>query len=334
MPLVLDHNHVQEIYAEARERKWVLPAFNTENLTTMEAVLAAVDAYGKSIHINNLPIIIGITNTYPPRPQSLYYTQTRKWQIGLALFLADLDVLTCPESPFAGLRVMIHLDHIQWDRDKELLNWDMKRFSSIFYDASALPLELNIQKTAAFVEQHGHDILIEGACAEISGTAAGDMNNLTLPEQADQYFHATGVDILVPNLGTEHRASVANIEYQGQSAREIAQRVGPRLCLHGSSSVAKDKLAHLFADGICKVNIWTALERDSSPVLFQNLLQNAAKIIGVEKSRQLLRDKLLGNRTDTHSAVAIDYYTSTYRDKIVFQSMKEIITGYLKLWYV
>jgi len=332
MPLVLDHNHVQEIYAEARERKWVLPAFNAENLSTVEAILQAVAEFGKSVNINDLPIIVGITNTYSPRPQSVYYTQTRKWQIGLALFLADLDVLTCPESPFAGLRVMIHLDHIQWDQDKELLNWEMKRFSSIFYDASALPLELNIQKTVAFVEQQGHEIVIEGACAEISGTP--DNSNLTTPEQAYKYFRATGVDIVVPNLGTEHRASAANLEYQEQLAREIAQRIGPHLCLHGTSSVARDKLAHLFADGICKVNIWTALERDSSPVLFQNLLQNAAKIIGVEKSQQLLRDKLLGSKADSQNAASIDYFTSAYRQKIVFQSMKEIIAGYLKLWYV
>ncbi len=50
----------------------------------------------------------------------------------------------------------------------ELLKWDMGKFSSIMYDASTLPIEKNIKNTAAFVESHGEEILIEGACDEIS----------------------------------------------------------------------------------------------------------------------------------------------------------------------
>ena len=87
MPLIWERNYVLDVYAEAAERKWVLPTFNVENLTTTEAILEAVNEYGQSIGVKDLPIIIGITNKYRHRPQSVYYTQTRLWNLGLQLFL-------------------------------------------------------------------------------------------------------------------------------------------------------------------------------------------------------------------------------------------------------
>ena len=91
MPLVIDREQVLDIYAEAAGRNWVLPTFNAENLTSCEAILQAVKEYGDEIEIDNLPIIIGITNLYTERPQAVYYTQARKWEIGLRLFLEELN---------------------------------------------------------------------------------------------------------------------------------------------------------------------------------------------------------------------------------------------------
>ena len=83
MPLILDRKQVLDVYAEAANRKWVLPNFNAENLTTVEAILQATYEYGKTIGKHDLPIIIGITNKYSQRSQSSYYTHTRKWKVGL-----------------------------------------------------------------------------------------------------------------------------------------------------------------------------------------------------------------------------------------------------------
>ena len=74
----------------------------------------------------------------------------------------------------------------------------------------------------------------------------------------------------VANLGTEHRASAAELKYRGDLARQIKARVGARIVLHGCSSVTSDQIGDLFEDGICKVNIWTALERESAPPLIMS----------------------------------------------------------------
>jgi len=332
MALVLSRDTVFKIYEKASRNGWVLPAFNAENQTTCEAILAGVWEYGQSIGINDLPIIIAITNNYPHRLQSHYYTHTRDWKLGMNLFLDDLKQLTAPGSPFADLQVMIHLDHILWDEDEELLNWDMSQFSSIMFDASSLPFNMNIQKTAEYVKFNRDNIIIEGACDEIRNTSA-NINELTSPEMAERFFNETGVDILVANLGTEHRASAATLKYNDNQAREITKRIGSRLCLHGTSSISNDKLSQLFDDGIRKVNIWTSLERDSSPVLFQDMIKNASKVIGQNKVKEFIRSQVLGNNADSSSFPSVDYFTTTYRQEIIFKCMKDIVINYLKIWY-
>ena len=101
MPLILDRKKVLDVYAEAGQKSWVIPTFNSENLTTTEAILSAYE-YSKKIGQPDLPVTIGITNQYSHRSQSVYYTHTRHWDIGLKLFLADLEILTGNGSPFTG----------------------------------------------------------------------------------------------------------------------------------------------------------------------------------------------------------------------------------------
>lgn len=333
MPLILEREKVLEIYNDVSKKRWVLPVFNTENLTTSEAILSSVFDYGQSINISDLPIIIGITNNYPSRPQSQFYTQTRQWKLGMNLFLSDLKQLTAPGSPFANLKVMIHLDHILWDKDQELLNWDMGQFSSIMFDASDLPIDMNIQKTAEFVKLNKDKIIIEGACDEIGKSISDNQMELTSPDMAERYYAETGVDILVANLGTEHRASSTSRQYHDQLARDIKNKIGARLCLHGTSSLSKEKLNGLFDDGICKVNIWTTLERDSTPALVNNMLENISKMVDREKVSDLINTQLLGGLIDKNFTLSVDYFTTTYRQEIIFNCMKEIVLSYLNLWY-
>jgi fructose/tagatose bisphosphate aldolase len=334
MPLILERKKVLDVYREAGQKKWVIPTFNSENLTTTEAILSAALEYSLKINKPDLPVTIGITNQYSHRSQSVYYTHTRLWDIGLKLFLADLNVLTGKGSPFEKLNVMIHLDHTQWDSDKPLLKWDMKLFSMIMYDASALPFEENIKLTAAFIENHGDEIVVEGACDEIVDATGDTRSDLTTPSQAERYLNQTHADFIVANLGTEHRASAADLKYHGDLAREISKLTGTKLVLHGTSSVGNDQVRNLFNDGIAKVNIWTILERNTSPVLFEDMVRNASKITGKEKAEEMLRSGLLGEKADRSGKASLSHYTTVYRQDIVFGEMKRIVLDYLNLWYV
>jgi len=333
MPLIIERSEVLNIYTEAALNKWVIPCFCSENLTTTEAILEAVKEYGELTGHPDLPVTIAITNNYSHRSQSVNYTHTRNWEVGLRLFIEELKVLTSDCSPYKDLRVMLHLDHIQHDIDSELLDWDMKQFSSIMYDASNLSLDENIRLTRKFVERCGHEIVIEGACDEIIDFGSGG-NELTTPENAERYINETGCDFIVANLGTEHRANASELHYFGDIAREIKARIGDKIVLHGASSVGSEQIVKLFDDGICKVNIWTILERDSANKLFEELVANASKIIGSQQVDKLKSHGILGDKVDSEGKKSIDFYTNLYRQSIIFEEMKKIVKSYLAIWYV
>jgi len=329
MPLVTDRTSVLNVFAEADRKGWVIPAFGTENLTTTEAVLASVRDRGEALGIPDLPVMLAVTNRYPERSQTAYYTHTRDWHVGLELFLADMEVLTRRDSPFGRLRVMVHLDHIQHDLDAELWRGNLRRFSSIMFDASTLPFEANMQATRAFVDARKSEIVVEGACDYV-GAKGG---RLTSVEEAERFSAGTGVDWIVANLGTEHRAGVSALNYARDRAREISAKIGRRLVLHGTSSVANDQLPHLFADGIAKVNLWTALERDSSAPLLHEMVLHAAKVGGAATASGMAGAGLLGPNADTRSPASITHFTTAWRQQLVFEEMKRSVKGYLEAWY-
>ena len=325
MAIITDRKEVLDIYREAAQNKWVLPCFCTENLTTTEAILAATKEYGDVKGIKDLPVIIAITCQYGHRTQAAYYTHTRRWDIGMKLFLGDLKILTSKGSPYENFRVMVHLDHVQFDDDKELLSWDMDQFSSIMFDASKLPFKENMKLTQQFVRKQGANIVIEGACDEIVDATGNAKSELTTPEKAEEYFNETGVDLIVANLGTEHRASSKDLKYYSDFATKIKERIGTRIVLHGASSVPGDQIAHLIEDGVCKVNLWTALERDSSPALFKAMVENASKVAGIDIVENLKKAGLLGSKCSSEGKASLGLFTTEYRQNIIFDEMKKIV---------
>lgn len=333
MSVIRDAGEVRAIYRAAAEKGWVLPCFCSENLTTTEAVLTAAEDYRVAHGLDTLPIILAITCRYAHRSQSVNYTHTRRWDTGLKLFTNDIKTLAEDGGPFEHLQVMIHLDHIQHDLDKELLEGDLSDYASILYDASGLPMEENIRKTAAFVKARGHEIVVEGACDEIVDATGNAHNALTTPEKARRFREETGADLVVCNLGTEHRATGKDLQYHGEVSRAILAEIGPCIVLHGTSSVPNDQVRRLYADGVCKVNIWTALERDASPGLFADMVRHARRVADGATVRRLIEEGLLTEAADDGGAVNIGYFTTVYRQTHVFEHMRAAVREYLDMWY-
>ena len=330
MPIITGRENVLAVYEDAAKRGWVLPCICSENLTTTEAILSAASEFAKEMGYDRIPITLAITNQYDHRSQSVFYTSTRRWDIGLKLFRSDLEIVS---EVFPNVDVLIHLDHAQHDTDAELLESDLSMYSSVMYDASTLPMEENIAKTKAYVQRKGHELLIEGACDEIVDATGEARCEITDADKCEHYMKETGVDVVVANLGTEHRASGQDLHYYYDAARAIKEKIGPRICLHGTSSVSNDQIGKLFDDGICKVNIWTALERDASPALTEWTVKNAAKCGGPKVEQKLIEEGYLTESSKTGDKSSLQHFTTTARQEIIFEEMKKIVRGYLDLWY-
>jgi len=330
MSIITGRKNVEAVYANAAERGWVIPCFCSENLTTTEAIFIAASDFANENGYASVPVTIGMTVQYSHRTQAKFYTRTEQWDIGLRLFRADIGVLA---DAFPNVDVLVHLDHIQYDLDSELLNWDLSDFSSIMFDASATHLERNIELTADYVARMGHKIFIEGACDEIVDATGTVHNKITDPDTAENYIKMTGVDMIVANLGTEHRASGKELTYHGDVARQIKSRIGSKIVLHGASSVPNHQIADLYQDGICKVNIWTALERDSMPDMFEFLVKNASKAAGPERVAKLIEEGWLTPKCDTGDRPSLSAFTQVAAGKPVFEKMRAIVRSYFDLWY-
>lgn len=331
MPIILGKAKVAEVYRASAERGWVVPTFCAENQTTVEAILAASQEKAGQLDMR-VPVTVAMTGRYAHRPQAIYYAGSRNPETGMELFLGDCEVLARPAGDYPDVDVLTHLDHGQPDEDATWLGGDLSRFSSVMFDASAFPWETNLARTADFVAGPGRDVLVEGAADEIKDAVGGVYAELTTPERAEEFVARTGVDMVVANLGTEHRAAAADLKYHPEAARAISERIGALLVLHGASSVPVVQLANLYADGVCKVNIWTTLERDASPVLLRAMLEHADSVAGPQAAR-LSDAGLLGPAAPTSSPAAIGYFTTTWRQQVVGQAMQQIIGGYLDLWY-
>ncbi len=330
MPIITGRENVLAVYEEAAKRGWVIPCLCSENLTTTEAILTAASEFAKEKGYDRIPVTLAITNQYDHRSQSVFYTNTRRWDIGLKLFRSDLEIVS---EVFPEVDVLIHLDHAQHDTDAELLESDLSMYSSVMYDASSLPMEENIRKTRAYVERKGNELVIEGACDEIVDATGEARCEITDADKCERYMKETGVDMVVANLGTEHRASGQDLHYYSDAAKAIKAKIGPRICLHGTSSVSNDQVKKLFDDGICKVNIWTALERDASPALTEWTVKNAAKCGGEKTEQKLIDEGYLTESSKTGDRASLSHFTTTARQEIVFNEMKKIVRTYLELWY-
>jgi fructose/tagatose bisphosphate aldolase len=295
MPLVTDYKHVKEVYAEAAERGVALPVFCAEDRETLEAILAAAVEMGRRIGREDVPIIPAWTSRYPSRGQMTLLTASGDPVMGTRLMMSDLAVMTSGSSPYRKLRVLPHLDHAFPWLDGDIMETFTDAFASMMCDASEKPFDENVRLTAQFVEKSRGRVVVEGAVDEIHESGgAGEKNQLTTVEQARRFLRETGADIIVPNVGTEHRATADKVLYRGDRAREISGAVGKIMCIHGTSSVKPEDLPHLADDGFVKINIYTTLAVHGGQAVARRVLDSLGDIFGEAGLRELAADGVLG----------------------------------------
>jgi len=295
MPIVNDYQQVKETYQEAAELGVGLPVFCMEDRETLEAVLASVLEYGQEIGVEDLPIVPAWTVRYPPRGQMTLITACGNPMLGTQLMFSDLEAFMGEHSPYRKLRVLPHLDHgFPW-LDGDVFEHFVDQFASVMFDASERPFEENVRMTAEYVDRVRGRVVVEGAVDEIFSEGKDELKNeLTTVDQASRFLRETGVDLIVPNVGTEHRSTADQVHYHSDRAREIRAAVGPIMCLHGTSSVKPEDLPQVPRDGFVKVNIYTTLAVHGGQAVAREVLQSLGDIFSETQLKQLIQDGILG----------------------------------------
>ncbi len=147
-------------------------------------------------------------------------------------------------------------------------------FDSVVIDFSALPFDQNVSRTKETVEAIkaiNPEILAEGEIgdigtgSEIHAAVHSEFQNLTTPEEAQQFVDSTRIDILAPAVGNMHGMLESMVEGKTKKRlnieriAEIKKAVGIFLTLHGGSGTDDEDFLRAIAAGINIIHINTEL---------------------------------------------------------------------------
>lgn len=228
---------VKELLCKAQERGYAVPAFNVENMETVQGVIQAAEEL-------NRPVILQTT------PSSVNYA-------GLDFFAA------CARTAIRNTRVPIalHLDH---GSSYELAANAMKEgYSSVMIDGSRLSFEDNIALTSR-VSELGKilGVSVEAELGSVGGkedSSISESVTLTDAAQAVEFAERTKVDSLAVAIGTSHGFYKGVPKLDIKRLKEIRAAVDIPLVLHGTSGVPDEVVKECIRNGICKVNYATDL---------------------------------------------------------------------------
>jgi len=326
-------DEIRPLLGKYAQKQISLPCFCAENTFTMEGILFGAQSAAKRLKLDEVVVYIAATGNYHGRQQLRNYTSLGSTEEGFYAFKNDLERLARADGPFAEVKVIPSLDHGQFGLDDELFEKGKDFWGCVIYDCSTLPLDENRKKTTAFVKKYKNCYVVEGCVDEITESGDGGMK-LTAPDDAKKFLDETGVDLLVVNLGTEHRATAAQLRYRSDVAKAIYKLTGQKLVLHGTSSLSKNDLKLLRHDGIAKVNIWTVLETATTQFMLGEMIKNIGSILPKDAIEKLMAEGWLGQTAIDHSqnhSPSLAYLVEVYRrNELKVPSVARLVEGFIE----
>ena len=246
-----------QLLEKAREEGNCLPAFNVYNLETIKACFDAAKQTAR-------PLMIAFGEGY------LKYTSLEM----IVAIVRELD-------RFHDLPVVLHLDHCKTvDICKKAIDVG---FTSVMYDGSHLSFEENIKYTKEVVSYaHFHQVSVEGELGYMNpedGSASIGLGEeaYTDPQLAITYVKETGIDSLAVVVGNAHGLYHGTPHLEFERLREIYQKVGIPLVLHGASGIDQKQIQKAVKIAVAKINVNTEIALSASNTA-RNLLESDKKI--------------------------------------------------------
>lgn len=225
-----------DVLATAAERKQAVGAFNVFSIEHAEALVTGAEQAGADVVLQVSQNAVRYHGALRP--------------IGLA---------TLAIAEAASVRAVVHLDHAT---ERGLVDQAVELgFTSVMFDASALPYQENVAETAAVVAQcRARGISVEAELGEVGGKDGVHAPGArTKPDEAVSFVAETGVDALAVAVGSSHAMTERTAKLDLDLIAELAAAVPVPLVLHGSSGVADDEIVRAVAAGMTKINIATHL---------------------------------------------------------------------------
>lgn len=279
MAIITERKASLKVFDRAIERGTSIGIFCTASYWNTEAILMAAQKIAEKYEIEQVPVVVATTFTYPHMPQCKRFLYSQNPKAGILSHFAHLNVVANSKySDYPNVAVLPHLDHANPIRDRWALTSAIQYFSSVMFDAQEFPFEENLKMTTEYVKNYGKDVLVEGILESLNvsdGAVSTHIDNYC--ENGARYVKATGVDFAVADLGTEQQSTgVGKSKYDKKRAEDLTAALGRKmLVLHGTSCLSTDQIKALSDDGVVRVNMWTRIAREAGQYAAARLAERA-----------------------------------------------------------
>ncbi len=256
----------REITRDALRRRYAVGAFNC---LSVENVMGAVAA-AEELHS---PIILQLAEVqFPEAPMEL---------------MAPVFLRAARD---AKVPVAVHLDH---GRSIETCIRAVREgFTSVMFDGAELPFEENAEQTRLVVRlAHAAGVDVEAELGRVGdtgfggeGTAAAAADVFTDVEESARFIARTETDALAIAIGNLHGRYTATPRLNIARLREIHARNAVPLVLHGGSGTSEEDFKACIRNGICKINVATAIQIAAAEAVAEYLARGGSPgYIGIKR---------------------------------------------------
>lgn len=269
--------NMNDVLLPAKEKGYGVGFFNAVNVEMARAVIETAEEL-------NAPVMVGTAEVLLP-----------------AMEMERVAEYLIPMAQKAKVPVCVHYDHgLTKERCKQAIELG---FTSIMYDCSMDDYETNIARLKKMTDVcHALNITVEGELGHVGDNAgAGKLENpsdyFTDPDTALDFVRRTGVDSLAVAVGNAHGDYAFPPKLDFERIRRISEMTDLPLVLHGGSGLSNDDFKQAVSCGICKVNIFTDIDKAGKAGIEKGLAAGAKTMMGlipyeIEAMKEVVREKI------------------------------------------
>lgn len=269
--------NMSEILTKAKKEGYGVGFFNAVNVEMARAIIETAEAL-------NSPVIVGTAEVLLP---SMPMERVAEYLI--------------PMAEKARVPVCVHYDHgLTFEKCMEALKLG---FTSVMYDCSMASYEDNVAQVAEMVKIcHGMGATVEGELGHVGDNeGAGRLDRpsdyYTDPEMARDFVLRTGIDALAVAVGNAHGDYKFPPKLDFDRITSIAETTHLPLVLHGGSGLSDDDFRLATKHGICKVNIFTGIDKAGRAGIEEGLAAGANSVFSlipyeIKAMKRVVQNKL------------------------------------------
>lgn len=268
---------MNDVLIPARNNGYGVGFFNAVNVEMARAIIETAE----ELHS---PVMIGTAEVLLP-----------------AMSLEHVASYLMPLAEKAKVPVCVHMDHaLHFDTCVKAMDLG---FSSVMYDCSTMSYDENVEQLREMVKIcHGRGITVEGELGHVGDNeGAGKLLNpsdyYTNVDTAEDFVYKTGIDSLAVAVGNAHGDYKFPPKLDFERISAISKRTGLPLVLHGGSGLSDIDFTEAIKQGICKINIFTDLDKAGKSGLEKGMQNGANSIFNlipyeIEAMKSVVAEKL------------------------------------------